>query len=400
MDFLGDDDVLIPLHAPELGRDEWAAVGDAVQEGHLVGNGVIGRRVQSHMESVLPAKHAVLTTSCTHAMELAMLAAGLGPGDEVICPSFTFPSTANAIALRGAVPVFADVTPDTLTLDPADVERRVTPRTRAIMPVHYAGIVDQVDALRAIADRRRLLIVEDAAQAWGSRWRGRSAGVLGDVGCFSFHATKNVTCGEGGAFVTDDERLFRAAEIIAEKGTNRSAFLRGEVDRYTWVALGSSYVLSDVLSALLFVQMRRSDEINDARRHKAERYMEALRPLQDSGLARLPRVPAECHWNAHGFFLVLADAAQRDHVVDELRAAGVGAAMHFVPLHTSPYWTARAEAVRLPVTEHAAAGLIRLPLFVSLSEADQDRVIDAVLRIVRDVARPSNPLLAGTAAGA
>jgi dTDP-4-amino-4,6-dideoxygalactose transaminase len=400
VDLLGEDDLLIPLHVPELGPDEWSAVGTAVQEGHIVGNGVIGRRAQSFMEATLPAKHVILTTSCTHAMELAMLAAGVGSGDEVICPSFTFPSTANAIALRGASPVFADITSDTLTLDPADVARRITPRTRAIMPVHYAGVVDRVDELRQLADYHHLLVVEDAAQAWGSRWRGQSAGVLGDVGCFSFHATKNVTCGEGGAFVTNDEALFRAAEIVAEKGTNRNAFLRGEVDRYTWVALGSSYVLSDVLAALLLAQLRRSDEINAVRRKKAERYTAALRPLQDAGLARLPYVPAECNWNAHGFFLVLEDAGRRDLVVEKLRAEGIGAAMHFVPLHDSPYWTAQSHTHRLPVTEHAAAGLIRLPLFVSLSEADQDHVIGAVLRIVRDLAPTPDPLLtAGRAAG-
>lgn len=382
---MGSGYVLIPLHLPEIDGADWTAVGDAVQAGHLAGNGAISQQVQTFMENALPARHVILTTSCTHAMELAVLAASLGSGDEVICPSFTFPSTANAVALRGAVPVFADVDPATLTLDPADVERRITPRTRAIMPVHYAGVVSGMDELRTIAQRHRITVIEDAAQAWGSRYRGRSAGVLGDVGCFSFHATKNVTCGEGGAFVTDDDSLFQAAEIAAEKGTNRNAFMRGEVDRYTWVALGSSYVLSDILASLLLSQLKKSDRINAARRDRAARYFAALAPLDRAGLIRLPVVPKDNEWNAHGFFVCLTDPERRDDVVEKLRARGVGAAMHFVPLHTSPYWGGRTLPMRpepLPHTENVAASLIRLPLFSTLSESDQDFVIDATLAIV------------------
>jgi dTDP-4-amino-4,6-dideoxygalactose transaminase len=384
---LGAIGLLIPLHVPELGSEEADAVRAAVSGGNIVGNGAICRQVQALMQESLPARYVVLTTSCTHAMELAALAIDLGAGDEVILPSYTFPSTANAIALRGALPVFADIDPETLTLDPEEVQRRITPRTRAIMPVHYAGVINGADEIADLAAAYGLQVIEDAAQAWGSAYRGRRAGVLGSIGCFSFHATKNVTCGEGGAFVTNDDELFHAAEIAAEKGTNRNAFMRGEVDRYTWVSLGSSYVLSDILASLLLVQLRRADQINETRRQLAERYAEAFRPLETAGLVRLPVVPPDTIWNAHCFYLRLTAPRYRDRVIAQLRAAGVGAAIHFVPLHTSPFGTAHfgGSTVSLPHTDQAAASLIRLPLYTSLTRELQDVVIAAVQEIVPKV---------------
>jgi dTDP-4-amino-4,6-dideoxygalactose transaminase len=375
---------MIPLHVPELGPEDWEAVRTAVQEGHIVGNGVICSRVQAYMADALPARHVLLTTSCTHALEMAMLAIDLRPGDEVILPSFTFSSTANAVVLRGALPVFADIDDDTLTLDPSDVEARITSRTRAIIPVHYAGVINGMKELADLAARHGLFVVEDAAQAWGSAYEGKRAGVLGHIGCFSFHATKNVTCGEGGAFVTNDDHLFRAAEVILEKGTNRSAFMRGEVERYTWVGPGSSYVLSDILAALLLSQLRKAEQITMRRRELASRYLEGLRPLERAGLLRLPVIPAGNEWNAHSFAIRLTDPARRDGVIAQLRAAGIGAAIHFVPLHSSPFWQRMAGAAQdpLPRTDAAAAALIRLPLYGGLTVAEQDRVIDAVIATV------------------
>jgi dTDP-4-amino-4,6-dideoxygalactose transaminase len=323
----------------------------------------------------------LLTTSCTHALELALLALGVGPGDEVLCPSFTFVSTANAALRVGARPVFADIEEETLGLDLADVERRLTPRTTVLMPVHYAGVAPDMDGLLALASSRGLKVVEDAAQGLGATYRGHPLGSLGDAGCFSFHETKNVTCGEGGALALRDPELIRKAEIIREKGTNRSAFLRGEVDKYTWVAEGSSYVLSDVLAAILDAQLDKLERIQARRRSVAESYRAELGPWARAHGVHLFEPPAGRVSNDHIFYLLFPDLADRDRYMAALRSRGVSAAFHYVPLHSSPFGrTLGGEVEHLPVTESVAARLLRLPLHPLLSEGDVERVVEALVQ--------------------
>lgn len=369
----------ITAYGPQIGIPEIRAVTEALTDGHLVGAGPICRRVEAQMAELFHVQHVLLTTSCTAALEMAAMVLELGPGDEVILPSFTFVSTANCVVLRGAKPVFADIRPDTLNLDPEDVARRVTPHTRAIIPVHYAGVACDMDALQAIADEHRLAIIEDAAQGVDAAWRGRYLGTIGDMGCYSFHATKNLTCGEGGAFLTNDPGLARRAEIIREKGTNRAAFLRGEIDKYTWVAAGSSYILSDLLAALLEIQLRRREMILALRRRIWKIYYEALAPLAQAGRLSLPSVPAEAASNYHIFFLRTRTPEEQERLLAHLRARGIPASFHYVPLHTSPYGRKVAGApVSLPVTEQAAATLVRLPLGAHLIDEQAEYVAGAV----------------------
>ncbi|MGE0456208.1 MAG: dTDP-4-amino-4,6-dideoxygalactose transaminase [Vicinamibacteria bacterium] len=342
------------------------------------GDGPFGRRVERRLQDLLGVPRVLLTTSCTHALELALLATGVGAGREVICPSFTFVSTANAVLRAGARPVFADIEPDTLGLDPDDVARRITPRTAAVLPVHYAGLAARMDPLLALCEERRLLVVEDAAHGIGGAWRGRPLGSLGDAGCFSFHDTKNVTCGEGGALALHDPELARRAEIIREKGTNRSAFLRGEVDKYTWVAEGSSYVLSDVLAAILDAQLDKLAEIQLRRARIEARYREGLADWAGRAGVRLKPVLAEREDAHHIFFLLYPDAAARDRALARLRERGVPAAFHYVPLHSSPFGRGLGDSGQLPVTDAVAAGLLRLPLHPQLSDAEVEQVLAAV----------------------
>jgi dTDP-4-amino-4,6-dideoxygalactose transaminase len=367
----------IPLSRPWIGEAESAKVAQALA-GRLSGDGPIGRRVEQRLQEITGARRVLLTTSCTHALELALLALGVGPGDEVICPSFTFVSTANAALRVGARPVFADIEEETLGLDPEDVARRVTPRTRVVLPVHYAGLPGQLEPLLALAHARGLRVVEDAAQAFDATWRGRALGTLGDAGCLSFHETKNITCGEGGALLLNDPQLAERAEVAREKGTNRSRFLRGEVDKYTWVAEGSSYILSDVLAALLDAQLDRRAAISERRAHLAARYRQELGSWARAHGVRFPAEPADAQPNHHIFFLLLPDAAARDRLLDQLRARRIGAAFHYVPLHSSPFGRTLAGDVSLPVTDRMAETLVRLPLYPQLREDQLARVCDAV----------------------
>jgi dTDP-4-amino-4,6-dideoxygalactose transaminase len=350
----------------------------AALQGRVAGNGPFCQKVEDRLERLLGRGRVLLTTSCTHAMELALLALGIGPGQEVICPSFTFVSTANAILRVGARPVFADIEDRTLGLDPGDVERRLGPRTAAILPVHYAGVAPDMDRLLELARGARLKVVEDAAHGLGASYRGRALGTLGDAGCFSFHETKNVTCGEGGALAVGDEALAARAEVIREKGTNRGAFLRGEVDKYTWVAEGSSYVLSDVLAALLDAQLDKLDEIQARRARVAGRYRDELGDWAEAHGARLSRPSPDRRASDHLFYVLLPDEAARDRCLAGLRSRGVMAAFHYVPLHSSPYGRSLGAAADLPVTERVARTLLRLPLHPRLSEEDVDRVVGTV----------------------
>lgn len=370
----------IAAYGPTIGDPEIQAVVQALTSGHLVGAGPVSRRVEAQMAEMFGVAHVLLTASCTAALEMAVMALELGPGDEVILPSFTFVSSANCLVLRGVRPVFADICPQTLNLDPADVERRITPRTRAILPVHYAGVSCDMDALQALADRYGLAIIEDAAQGVDATWRGRYLGTLGTIGCYSFHATKNLTCGEGGAFLTNDPVLARRAEIIREKGTNRAAFLRGDIDKYTWVAAGSSYILSDLLAALLEVQLQRREWILSRRRQIWEMYQQALTPLADAGQIELAHNPTEARSNCHIFYLRTRTPDEQEKLLGFMKASGIPAAFHYVPLHTSPFGRAlHPDPLSLPVTEQAAATLVRLPIGTHISGEQAEYVAGTVL---------------------
>jgi dTDP-4-amino-4,6-dideoxygalactose transaminase len=350
----------------------------AALAGQTSGDGPIGRRVEGRLATLLGAHRVLLTTSGTHALELALLALGIGPGQEVVCPSFTFVSSANAVLRVGARPVFADIEGDTLGLDPADVERRLTPRTSALLPVHYAGVAPDMEALLGIARRRSLRVVEDAAQGMGATWRGQALGTLGDAGCLSFHETKNITCGEGGALVVTDPDVARRAEIAREKGTNRAAFFRGEVDKYTWVAEGSSYVLSDVLAAILDAQLDKFSQIQELRAEVVRRYREGLADwAAERGVRLSPEMP-ERGANHHIFYLLYPEARLRDAALRSLREQGILATFHYVPLHSAPHARKLGVSTSMPVTDRVASTLLRLPLHPRLSPGEIDRIVGAV----------------------
>jgi len=374
----------LPLHKPSIGPEEVAAVGIALRSGKLSGDGETGRRVESELRRRFECRHALLTTSCTHALELALMALEVAPGDEVICPSFTFVSCANAIARQGARPVFCDIDDETLNVHPKEVAARITPPTKAIMVVHYGGIACDMGRIRELGDAYGLAVIEDAAHAVGAKYRGRWLGTLGEAGCYSFHDTKNITCGEGGAFLTNDDHLARRAEIMREKGTDRAAFMRGEVDKYTWRLVGSSYVLSEVCAAILEAQLAKLDAITERRRQLFAAYQARLRPLAEEGLLRLPTVPPECEPNGHLFFVRLRSEEGRNRVIDGLRARGIGAAFHFVPLHSSPQGItlAAGAGVELPVTDRVSRTLVRLPIHAEMTDAQVDRVTDALRELV------------------
>lgn len=368
----------IPLSRPFYDEREITRIREALQ-GRTAGDGPFGQRVERRLEAQLGVRRVLLTTSCTHALELALMALGVTEGQEVILPSFTFVSTANAVLRAGAHPVLADIEEETLGLDPDDVERRLTERTAALLPVHYAGIAAQMAPLLDIAKRRGLKVIEDAAQGIGASWRGRPLGSLGDAGSLSFHDTKNLSCGEGGALAVRDEEVARRAEIIREKGTNRSAFLRGEVDKYTWVAEGSSYVLSDVLAAILDAQLDKQAEIASRRASITALYREGLSVWAQASGVRLCPEPEERGLNHHIFYLRLPDAAAQARCLASLKARGVGAAFHYVPLHSSPFGRSLGLAgADFPRSERVAATLVRLPIHTEMSDADVERVILAV----------------------
>jgi len=373
----------IVLSKPWFTEAESRLVGEALA-GRVSGDGPFCRKVEGRLSERLRGGRVLLTTSCTHALELALMALGVGPGQEVVCPSFTFVSTANAILRVGATPVFAEIEDRSLGLDPSDVQKALTPRTAAILPVHYAGVAPDMDALRGLADQRGLKLVEDAAQGLGASFRGQPLGTLGDAGCFSFHETKNITCGEGGALVIRDPAVAARAEIIREKGTNRSAFLRGEVDKYTWVAEGSSYILSDLLAAVLDAQLDKFDEIQARRSRVAASYRRELTPWAErSGVRLVPDDEEERVGNHHLFYLLFPSGEARDAALLALKAEGVMATFHYVPLHSSPFGRSLGNGARdLPVTDRVARTLLRLPLHPLLTETEVARVV-AVVRGLR-----------------
>lgn len=372
----------IPFNKPHLGGKELWYIAQAHAKGQMAGDGSFTKQCQGWLEQRTGCRKALLTHSCTAALEMAAILADLQPGDEVIMPSFTFVSTANAFVLRGAVPVFVDIRLDTLNLDETLIEAAITPRTRAIVPVHYGGVGCAMDVILAIAARQGLLVIEDAAQGIMATHRGRSLGAIGHLGTLSFHETKNIISGEGGALLINDPALAARAEIIREKGTNRSQFFRGQVDKYTWVDIGSSYLPGEIIAAFLWAQMEEADAITVRRQALWWRYHEAFAPLEQGGRVRRPVVPEGCGHNAHLYYLLLRDLADRTAFIAAMRDAGIHCVFHYVPLHSAPQGQAVGRAVGdLPVTTDLADRLVRLPLWLGL-EAEQERVIESACRVL------------------
>jgi dTDP-4-amino-4,6-dideoxygalactose transaminase len=373
----------VPFNKPYVTGSELEYIQEAIANAHLAGNGRFTRRCTDHLRDELGCAAVLLTHSCTAALEMSALLAEVGPGDEVILPSFTFTTTATAFVMRGATPVFVDILPETLNIDPELAARAVTERTRAIVAVHYAGVGCEMDALREITEQHGLMLIEDAAQGVGSTWEGRPLGAIGALGTFSFHETKNVMSGEGGALLINDPALIERAEILQEKGTNRRAFHRGQVDKYSWVDLGSSFLPSELTAAFLWAQLEEADSITQRRLRIWKRYHEALAPLERAGRLRRPIVPAHVRHNAHMYYVLLGDGEARDAALKTLDAIGINAVFHYVPLHSSPAGRrfGRADGP-LPVTDQISARLLRLPLWVEMTDDDIDYVVGGLRRAV------------------
>ncbi|MBI3350619.1 MAG: dTDP-4-amino-4,6-dideoxygalactose transaminase [Burkholderiales bacterium] len=359
----------IPFNKPHMTGRELFYISEAHHHGWLAGDGKFSKLCHKELERVTGAARALLTHSCTAALEMAAILANIGPGDEVIMPSYTFVSTANAFVLRGAIPVFVDIRSDTLNLDERLVEAAITPRTRAIVPVHYAGVACEMDALLDIAHRHGLILIEDAAQGYGSSYKGRPLGTLGALGAFSFHETKTVISGEGGALIVNDAALAGRAEIIREKGTNRSSFFRGQVDKYTWVDIGSSFLPSELVSAFLWAQLQEADRINAERLAIWQWYHDFFEPLEAAGSLRRPVIPSDCTHNGHMYYLLLDDLEQRSRFIAALKAREIGAVFHYVPLHSSPAGQRFGRvASTMAVTDRQSDRLVRLPLWLGMGE--------------------------------
>jgi dTDP-4-amino-4,6-dideoxygalactose transaminase len=369
----------IPFNKPGLTGDELRYMADAIERGHAAGDGAFTRRCQAILEETLGAARVLLTSSCTHALEMAALLLDIERGDEVVLPSFTFVSTANAFVLRGAKPVFADIRRDTLNLDESQVEKLITSRTKAIVPVHYAGVGCEMDCILGIAARYRVAVVEDNAHGLFARYRGRYLGTFGSIATQSFHETKNVTCGEGGAIVINDPGLVERAEILRDKGTNRSRFYRGEVDKYTWVDVGSSYLMSDILGAFLCAQLEAYERIAAARCRIWTFYFNELCGWASQMGVQVPFVPPHCEQPHHLFYLIMPSPRDRQGLIEHLKARGILSVFHYVPLHLSPMGLGfGGRPGQCPVAEWVGDRIVRLPFFNELSEPEQREVVDAI----------------------
>ncbi len=367
----------IPFNKPFFIGRELALIANAVAQGHISGDGVYTKLCHHWFEDKLGVKKALLTHSCTAALEMAAILCDIQPGDEIILPSYTFVSTANAFVLRGGVPVFVDICPDTLNIDEKLIEAAITSKTRAIVPVHYAGVACEMDTIMDIAQRHNLLVIEDAAQALLSTYKGRALGSIGHFGCLSFHETKNIISGEGGALLVNDERFSERAEIIREKGTNRSQFFRGEVDKYTWVDIGSSYLPSELVSAFLYAQLERADEIITKRRNICSTYATLLEPLQQGGHLRIADLDETS--NGHLFYIMTDSLATRTALIEHLKARNIHPVFHYVPLHSSPAGRRYGrEGSVMKFTDELSERLLRLPLFYEMSEDDIVRICTVI----------------------
>lgn len=369
----------IPFNRSSLQGRELEFIFQTISAGQIAGDQTFSKKCHALLEKVLGVRKALVTTSCTHALEMAAILLGIQPGDEVIVPSFTFVSTPNAFVMRGAKPIFCDVRPDTLNLDESKLEALITPRTKAIVPVHYAGVACEMDAILAIAAKHGVPVVEDNAHGLFGKYKGRWLGTLSCMATQSFHETKNITCGEGGALLINDERFIERAEIIREKGTNRARFFRGQVDKYSWVDLGSSYVMSDVLAAFLYAQLEVWESIQAKRRAVWQRYHAELAGWSTQQGVRQPVVPAHCEQAHHMYYLLLPSLERRTALIAHLKARGIHAVFHYLPLHLSEFaarWGGKSGDC--PVTEDVSDRLLRLPFFNSITDDQQEIVIQAM----------------------
>lgn len=369
----------IPFNWPHMTGKELYYIAESHFNGYLAGDGPFTNRCHSWLEERTGCSKALLTHSCTAALEMAALLLDIQPGDEIIMPSYTFVSTANAFVLRGGVPVFVDIREDTLNLDERLIEAAITPRTRGIAPVHYAGVACEMDTIMTIAQRHGLKVVEDAAQGVMARYKGQALGSIGNLGAYSFHETKNVISGEGGALLVNDPSLTLRAEIIREKGTDRSRFFRGEVDKYTWQEVGSSFLPGELVAAFLWAQMEDADWITQQRLELWHRYHELLTPLEAKGVLRRPIIPESCQHNAHMYYVLLQPEIDRQEILAEMKLNNIFPLFHYVPLHSSPAGRRYGIAAGiLPMTDSLSKRVIRLPLWLGLTEAQQDIVVSVL----------------------
>ncbi|MDD3342802.1 MAG: dTDP-4-amino-4,6-dideoxygalactose transaminase [Sulfurospirillaceae bacterium] len=373
---------MIHFNKPPLSGREEKYVLEAMKSLKISGDGAFSKRCQQWFEERLPCKKTLLTPSCTHALEMAALLLEIKEGDEVIMPSYTFVSTADAFALRGATIVFVDIRPDTLNIDEKLIERAITPKTKAIVPVHYAGVACEMDTIMAIAEKHHLFVVEDAAQGFASTYKGKALGTIGHLGAFSFHETKNITSGgEGGLLLINDERFMHRAEIIREKGTNRSQFFRGMVDKYSWVDIGSSYLPCELQAAYLWGQLEMSDVIQESRMKSWKCYYDTLIPLAKKGLIELPIMPKECVHNAHMFYFKVKDLDMRTQLLDAFKAVSIGAVFHYIPLHSAPAGLKFGRFFEEDnYTTKESERLVRLPMYFGLREQEIAEVCDVIVK--------------------
>ena len=370
---------MIPFNRPPYIGVEEKYINQAIANHKISGDGVFTKKCSEWLEDNTNSAKVLMTTSCTHALEMAALLADIQPGDEVIMPSYTFVSTADAFVLRGAVPVFVDIRPDTMNIDENLIEAAITKKTKAIVPVHYAGVACEMDTIMEIAQLHNLYVIEDAAQGVMSRYKGRALGAIGDYGCFSFHETKNYSMGEGGALLIKNADMIEPAEIIREKGTNRSKFFRGEIDKYTWVNVGSSYLPSELNTAYLYGQLENAQSIMDSRMNSWKLYYELLKPLAESGVLELPYIPNECEHNAHMFYIKLKDLDERTRLITYLRKQDIGAVFHYIPLHSAPAGRrfGRFNGKDIYTTTESER-LLRLPMYYGLQEEYIETICESI----------------------
>ncbi|MEJ8734525.1 MULTISPECIES: dTDP-4-amino-4,6-dideoxygalactose transaminase [Mediterraneibacter] len=376
---------MIPFNIPPYVGKEEAYIKEAIQAGKICGDGNFTKKCNKWMEESTGSKKVLLTTSCTHATEMAALLCDIQPGDEVIMPSYTFVSTADAFVMRGGIPVFVDIRPDTMNIDENLIEEAITDKTKAIVPVHYAGVSCEMDKIMEIAEKHHLFVIEDAAQGVMSTYKGQALGTIGDYGCYSFHETKNYSMGEGGALLIRDEENIEAAEIIREKGTNRSQFFRGMVDKYTWVEKGSSYLPSELNAAYLYAQLEQADKINARRRSIYSMYHEQLKELEEAGYLELPFVPENCEHNAHMFYIKVKDLEERTRLIFYLKENEITASFHYIPLHTAPagkkYGRFSGED---RFTTKESERLLRLPMYYSLKDSEVEQTAETIKRFWKE----------------
>lgn len=380
--FVCEDFMIFFNVPPHIGNEE-NYILQAISNRKICGDGEFTKKCSKKLEEMTGAKRVLLTTSGTSALEMAAILADIQPGDEVIMPSYTFVSTANAFVLRGAKIVFVDIRPDTMNIDETLIESAITEKTKAIVPVHYAGVACEMDTIMDIARRHNLLVIEDAAQGVNAFYKGRALGSIGDFGCYSFHETKNYSMGEGGAILINNEKYIERAEIIREKGTNRSKFIRGQVDKYTWVDIGSSYLQSELNCAYLYGEIKDPSIINDARLKAWNKYYEGLKPLKDEGYIELPTIPEGCEHNAHMFYIKAKDIDERSRLIEHLKQNEISAVFHYIPLHTAPAGKKFGVfAGEDKYTTIESERLLRLPMYYGLKENEIDKIVNSIMEFL------------------